>query len=98
MRRGEVGVDVMKIPSGILVPQQPYPVAAAGDDVQLAVAVHVGGHDVGGACVCARQAMFLERLSGVFAGFPPGKPFTLAGFILRAALGGEGDIEPAVAI
>ena len=42
--------------------------------------------------------MFLERLGGVFAGFPPGKPFTLAGFILRPALRGEGDIEPAVAI
>ena len=33
MRRGEVGVDVMKIPARILVPQQPLPVAAAGDDV-----------------------------------------------------------------
>ena len=42
--------------------------------------------------------MFLERLGGVFAGFPPRKPFALAGFILRAALGGEGDIEPSVAI
>ena len=42
--------------------------------------------------------MFLERLGGVFAGFPPRKPFALTGFILRAALGGEGDIEPSVAI
>ena len=42
--------------------------------------------------------MFLERLGGVFAGFPPGKPFALAGFILWTALGGEGDIEPSVVI
>ena len=94
----EFRVDVVNFPVGILIPNETGAVPAAGDDVQLAVPVHVGRQDVGGPGMFARKEMFLERLGGVFAGFPPGKPFTLAGFILRPALGGEGDIEAAVAI
>jgi hypothetical protein len=73
-------------------------VAAAGDDVQFAVAVHVCGKNVGGTGMLAGQAMFLERLGGILPRLPPCEPFALAGFDRRSALGGEGDVEPAVTV
>ena len=88
----------MDFPPGILVPNEAGAVAAAGDDVQFAVAVHVCGKNVGGTGMLAGQAMFLERLGGILPRLPPCEPFALAGFDRRSALGGEGDVEPAVTV
>ena len=52
----------MDFPAWILVPNEPGAVAAAGNDVQLAIAVHVGRQDVGGAGMFSRQEMFFEWL------------------------------------
>ena len=70
----------------------------AGNDVQLAIAIHVGRQDVGGAGMFSRQEMFLERPGGILAGLPPGEPLALAGLVRGTALGRKGDVEPSVAV
>ena len=88
----------MDFPAGILVPDEAGAMTAAGDDVQLAIAVDVGWQDVGGAGMFAGQEVFLERPGGILAGLPPGEPLALAGLVRGTALGRKGDVEPSVAV
>ena len=85
----------MDFPAGILVPDESGAMSEAGNDVQLAIAIHVGRQDVGGAGMFSRQEMFLERPGGILARLPPGEPLALAGLVRGSALGRKGDVEPA---
>ena len=81
VRGEEFSVDVVGFPIGILLPNEAGAVAAAGDDVELAVAIDVGGQDVGGTEMFAWESVFFEGLGRVLAGFPPRKPLALAGVV-----------------
>ena len=81
MRGEEVGVDVVDFPFRVFVPNEAGAVAAAGDDVELAVAIDVGGKDVRGTGMLAGEAVFFEWLGRILAGFPPREPFAHAGFV-----------------
>ena len=88
----------MDFPAGVHVPNEAGAMTAAGDDVQLAIAVDVGWQDVGGSGMFAGQKVFPERPGRILASFPPREPLALAGLVRGSALGRKGDVEPAVAI
>ena len=60
--RHEIGVDVMDFPLGVFVPNEAGAVAATGDDVELSVAVYVGGHYVRGTGMLAGKSVFFKWL------------------------------------